>query len=226
MTQQQMGQLTKSAKIITVYNQKGGCGKSMLTMQLAGSLGLKGYTVLVIDLDPQHTACSWSSFASEDAPFPATVTSMSMMGASMTNEVRKCVDKFDFIFLDCPPQIESTVPWAALNISDVGLIPFMPAMDNVWAHNKAVDLGRKAQQENPHLTLYFVGMAVERSTIGRNLLDQLYEQANPIGLKSVLSRRNAFRESQLLGGTVYSLGRTSPAAQELDALTEEFLTLV
>lgn len=217
--------MEKQAKIITVYNRKGGCGKSMLSMQLGGALGLAGYEVLIIDMDPQHTACSWSSYASPEEPFPATVTSMSMMGAKVTGEVRKCVNKYDYIFLDCPPSIESEVPWAALNISDIGLIPFMPAMDNVWAHNKAVELGKKAQQENPHLSLYFVAMAVERSITGRELLAQLHEKADPIGLQSSLGRRNAFRDSQLLGATAFALGNTTPAAKELAALREEFIAL-
>jgi chromosome partitioning protein len=31
-----------TAKIVTVFNQKGGCAKTMTTMQLAGTLGLRG----------------------------------------------------------------------------------------------------------------------------------------------------------------------------------------
>ena len=42
-----------SAKIITVFNQKGGCGKTTLCMQLAGAFAHSGLRTLVIDMDPQ-----------------------------------------------------------------------------------------------------------------------------------------------------------------------------
>lgn len=216
----------EQAKIVTCYNQKGGCGKTMLSMQLGGCLGLRGYRVLIVDMDPQHTACTWSASAGDEQPFPATVTSLSMMGAKVTGEIRKSIDKYDFIILDCPPAIESEVPWAALNISDIGLIPFMPAMDNVWALVKAVELGHKAQQENPHLNLYFVPMAVERSATGAELLRQLHEKADPPGFETSLRRLNAYRDSQVLGATVHALGTKSPAARDLEALADEFLSRI
>ena len=36
-------------KIIAVVNQKGGCGKTTITMQLAGTLGRRGQRVLVVE---------------------------------------------------------------------------------------------------------------------------------------------------------------------------------
>lgn len=46
-------------KIITVINAKGGCGKSTIAMNLAGSLARSGYKTLLVDMDPQAQATQW-----------------------------------------------------------------------------------------------------------------------------------------------------------------------
>jgi chromosome partitioning protein len=42
--------------VYTISNQKGGCGKTTLTLNLGVSLTRKGYRVCIIDLDPQANA--------------------------------------------------------------------------------------------------------------------------------------------------------------------------
>lgn len=49
------------SKIIAVINQKGGVGKSTITVNLSYGLSKKNYKTLVIDLDPQaHSSCIYA----------------------------------------------------------------------------------------------------------------------------------------------------------------------
>lgn len=46
-------------RTIAVVNQKGGSGKTTTAVNLAAALGEKGRRVLLLDLDPQHSATDW-----------------------------------------------------------------------------------------------------------------------------------------------------------------------
>lgn len=49
----------RAMKVVTVASQKGGVGKTTLTVNLAGVLASKGKKVLILDMDPQAAASGW-----------------------------------------------------------------------------------------------------------------------------------------------------------------------
>jgi chromosome partitioning protein len=216
-----------TAKVITVFNQKGGCGKTTIAMSLAGAMGMRGYSAAVVDMDPQGTASRWASAAPEDRPFQASVMSLAPMEGKMHRELRNHLEAYDLIFIDCPPAMNSAAPTSAMLVSDLALIPVVPSPGDIWAAESAKKLAEAAQVSNPTLIAMLVANMVQRSTsLARELLELLEEDDSFRLMKTTLGSRAAFREAQILGSTVHLVPRATAAIEEVETMTDEVLALL
>ncbi|AZG17296.1 ParA family protein [Cupriavidus pauculus] len=212
-----------AARIITVFNQKGGCGKTMTCMQLSAAFALRGLRALLVDMDKQGTSTIWAGQAGKERPFPAEVISLAPLREKMLGEIEKRADTYDFIFIDCPPAIESSIPWAALNISDIALIPVIPLMDNVWASREAKELARRAKTENPALQTYCIPSMSRRGNVFKACTEILQDDHDIPLLDTGLQQRNAYGESQMFGLSVHAVSGASAAVKEVEALADTVL---
>ncbi|MER2540235.1 MAG: ParA family protein [Azonexus sp.] len=221
------------ASVITVFNQKGGCGKSMTTMQLAGCYALGGLTTLVIDMDPQGTALVWSKIKPAPAlrlkatGLPFAVENLAPMGKKMVNAVKQAFDQYDVILIDTPPAVESEAPWAALQVSDLAIIPFIPTPADSWA-DEARLLSQKALRENQDLRgVWHLPSVFRRGSTIEGILESYREDTEIFVTKSVIHQRDAYLFSQACGLCVGQLPRSKggAAADEMVALSVEIAKL-
>lgn len=215
------------AKVVTLFNQKGGCGKTTMTIQIAGTLALRGFRTLIVDMDDQNTATRWASQAADNRPFPAALMNLAAMGGKMHREIKNQLDNYDFIFIDCPPAALSPAPSSAMLISDLAIIPVVPAPADMWASVAAKKLALAAQITNDSLQIRILPNMVQKNTnLARDTLDVLAEDTDIPLMRARIGSRSAFRECQLTGSTVHSVSKTSVAIDEVDALTDEVLQLL
>ena len=214
-----------TAKVICAVNQKGGCGKSTLTMQLAGTLA-RTHAVLVVDGDPQGTVTKWAA-AAKKTPFPAAIAGLANAGEMLHREVEKHVEGHDLILIDCPPAIDSVIPQSALLISDLALVPIVPSPPDLWAGVAVKHLIELSQKQNPNLIARLViNMLLPRTRLTQSVLEIVPSYGIKV-LETKLQLLTAYRESSAYGGTVHNIGRRgSAAAAEMQALANEVTGLL
>jgi chromosome partitioning protein len=214
-----------TAKIIAVANQKGGSGKTTVSMQLAGSLARRGNRVLVVDADPQGTATRWAATAEDDNPFPASVVGLSAASSKVHREVKKFIEDFQFIIIDCPPAADSPVPQSALLIADVVLVPVIPSPLDMWAAVGIKQVIFNMSEINETLQARLVlNQCQPRTTLTQETLEILPEFGIALA-QTALHHRQVYRQAAVFGQTVHELGNKA-AIQEIEALTDEVLLIM
>jgi chromosome partitioning protein len=214
-----------TAKVICAVNQKGGVGKSTLTMQLAGTLA-RSHAVLVVDGDPQGTVTKWAATA-KTTPFPAAMAGLANAREMLHREVEKHLEGHDLILIDCPPAIDSVIPQSALLISDLALVPIVPSPPDLWAGVAVKHLIELSQKQNPDLDARLViNMLLPRTRLSQSVLEILPNYGIPM-LETKLQLLTAYRESSAYGSTVHEMGRRgATAAAEMQALANEVTDLL
>lgn len=216
-----------TAKIIAVVNQKGGSGKTTISMQLAGTLAKRGGRVLVVDADPQATATRWAASAEDDQPFPAAVVGLSAANTKVHREVKRFVEDYSYIVIDCPPAADSPVPQSALLVADLALVPIIPSPLDLWAAVGIRDVIEQVGTINEGLTARLVvNQCQPNTTLAREVIDLLPEYRIP-NCTTFIHQRTVYRQSAVFGQTVHEFGSKAAAAiEEITKLTDEVVTLL
>jgi|MDTC01.2.fsa_nt_gb chromosome partitioning protein len=208
-----------AARVIAVLQPKGGAGKTTLSTNLAAAMHRRGLAVTLVDTDTQGTARDWAASAADDAPL--------VLGVDRAPALRRTVATLaadaDCIIIDGSARVDG-MDAEALKVAHLVLIPITPSNADIWGAQPVVDLvsARQSVTDGQPAAAYVVSRQVAGSNLAREVGDAL--DGFPV-LQARTSQRVAYAEALSSGGAVV-LGPDKKAAAEIDALTDEILTLL
>jgi len=206
--------------VIALVGNKGGAGKTTLSVNLAAGLA-KQTSAIVVDADPQGSAIQWNAFTNL-----STAISVIEARSDLNIQLNELSQDYDYIVVDCPPSVQASQTIKVLEICDLALIPVQPSPVDLWATVHTEKAVQHARLSNANLrALLVINQLETRTTLSRLVRDALSEIGLPVA-KAALRRRAIFRNSALEGKNVFEMGRRGiDAAREIDELIDEVIKI-
>lgn len=207
--------------IVGVLNQKGGVGKTTLSVNLAASLTRAGARVLLIDADQQGSALDWAAARKGEPLFPV----IGLPRATIHKEIGRLSEGYDHVIIDGPPRV-TEVARSAIMASDIVLIPVQPSPYDIWAAAEVVSLiGEAVVYKESLKSAFVVNRKIANTAIGRDVGEALSAYALPV-LDASVTQRVVFAEAVAQGLAVYEIDPDGPAAAEVEAVANELKEMV
>lgn len=134
--------------IIAVVAQKGGTGKTTLALSLAVAGEVAGRPALIVDLDPQASACKWGDRRQQDSP-----AIIDAQPARLTQALERAMKEgFQFAIVDTPARVEIAAVEAS-RAADLILIPCKPSIYDLETLQTTRDLVERSGAKRPPIVV-------------------------------------------------------------------------
>lgn len=197
-------------KTIAIISQKGGVGKTTLATALAVAAEIDGQSAAVFDLDPQASAAFWKDTRNDDAPVVVATPSARLEHVLRAAREGGCT----FGIIDTPP-FAKDIAFEAAQLADFILIPTRPAVLDVMAMTKTLDLVRHYAKPSA-VILTFCPVQGREVADTEDAVRQLETAIVPVRIH----HRVAYSRAQQTGQTAQEIEPSSKAADEIKRLYE------
>jgi chromosome partitioning protein len=195
---------------VAVVSQKGGTGKTTLAIHLAAAASAAGFVALVMDTDPQATACTWHTWRGDADPDVIDCAAHTLLPKKLQQAAEMGAD---LAVIDTPPHAD-IMAREACKAADLLLIPCRPRAFDLDAVRTTAELA--AASRKPAFLIFVAGPP--RAPLVYQEAGQLVEQ---FGLKVapvMLPERAAFHHSVGEGKTAPEIEPHGKAAGDIASL--------
>lgn len=202
--------------VVAMVNQKGGTGKTTLSINLAAAFA-EVQPTLLMDADPQGSALDW---ADSRATPQMNLDACAVDPAALLHDVRRLATRYDWIIIDGPPGI-GRVSADAVRAADIVLIPSKPSPFDVWAASDIVEAVRARQETTGGIPkgCFVITMARSRTRLVGQVHEALAEYGLPV-LEARTSERVVYPMTAIEGKSVLD-SRDRSARDEILAMRDE-----
>lgn len=250
-------------KIISIFNQKGGVGKTTTSINLSAGVGKLGKKVLLIDLDPQGNSTSGLGVEKEDlenliyevlaldapiedAIYKTSADNVDVIPANnqlagleielaregnwellLRDKLVDIEDKYDFIFIDCPPSL-GILSVIALIASNSVIIPIQCeyyALEGVSQLFHTIELVKKGFNPNISIEGVVLSMFDGRTNLSIQVVDEVKSYFKGKVYTSIIPRNVRLAEAPSHGLSIMDYDDKSRGSEAYRDLAEEFLEL-
>ncbi len=249
-------------KIISIFNQKGGVGKTTTCINLSAYLAMQGYKILDIDIDPQGNTTSGLGIDKRNIEnsiydvlnseininevvrkcelidnFFIIPSTMELAGAEvelidkknresiLDNKLKNLVQKYDFIFIDCPPSL-GLLTINALTASHSVIIPIQCefyALEGVGQLINTIQLVRESLNRSLEIEGVIMSMCDMRTNLSTQVISEVKKFFKDKVYKTTIPRNIRLAEAPSFGLPVVLYDDKCKGAEAYELLTKEFL---
>jgi chromosome partitioning protein len=194
--------------------QKGGSGKTTTSINLAVAFALADMSTVLLDLDPQASACRIADGRGDGGPIVqdcAHARLQQTMQAAAAAGAELCI-------LDTPPKAENA-SLAAARAADLVVVPIQPARLDLDALKETADILTLAK--TPALVVINRAPPTPNSKVEAQTREVIADGYGLAAADTVLHNRIAYQHAMTMGQGVVEYEPNGAAADEIRALMAE-----
>lgn len=209
---------------IAVLHQKGGSGKTLLSVCLASAAHLDGLRTVLIDTDAQASSLTWGAERAEGSRLEGITVALAVSRSDRKvapARFRELTAGYDVAIIDGPAR-EGGITRSAATFADIVLVPIAPGPTDFWSVQDTIqsidgaDETRAELGRPPVRRCFVVNAARLGSVLAREAQAEI--EANLGEFVGVIHHRVSLPSALSRGETVLTLPVATEAAAEITRL--------